>query len=118
MTPARRFKFRLALALHHPNPDAMLALMPYRTYQDWMTYSELEPFGEERADLRTGIITATIANCLARRKGRPAFRATDFMPKFDRPFRRKRTPDDMLKQVKLLNMLYGGEFIDKRKVTD
>jgi hypothetical protein len=114
MTPARRFKFRLALALRQPNPDAMLAVMPYRVYQDWMTYYELEPFGEERADLRAGIIAATIANCLARRKGRPAFRVTDFMPRFGREKRRTRTPDDMLKQVKILNMLYGGKFIDKR----
>lgn len=117
MTPARRFKFRLALALRQLNPDVMLAMMPYRTYQDWMTYSELEPFGEERADLRAGIVAATIANCLARKKGRPAFRVTDFMPKFDQPPRRERTPDDMLKQVKMLNILYGGEFVDKR-VTD
>lgn len=117
MTPARRFKFRLALALRESNPDVMLAKMPYRVYQDWMTYSELEPFGEERADLRAGIIATTIANCLARRKGKPAFRVKDFMPEFDRPPRVKRTPDDMLKQVKLLNMLYGGKFVDKR-VTD
>ena len=117
MTPARAFKFRLALALHQPNPDMMLSMMPYRVYQDWVTYSELEPFGQERADLRAGIIAATIANCLARRKGKPAFRIRDFMPKFDRPPRRKRTPDDMLKQVKVLNVLYGGKFVDKR-VTD
>ena len=36
--------------------------MSSRELSEWMAYSTLEPFGEERADLRSGIVAATIAN--------------------------------------------------------
>lgn len=48
----------------------------------WMAYAELEPFGEERGDLRAGIIASTIANVNRDpKKGRP-FKPGDFMPEF------------------------------------
>ena len=46
-----------------------------------MAYDSLEPFGEERADLRMGVIASTIAN-VNRGKNTKAFSAQDFMPKF------------------------------------
>lgn len=113
MTPARRFAYRLALALGEPNPDGMLARMPYRIYREWQTYATIEPFGDERADLRAGIVASTIANCLARKKGRPAFRPADFMPLFET--KQDKTPDDLFEQVKMINWLFGGTFIDERE---
>ena len=112
----RRFAYRLALALGQSNPDAMLARMPYRVFCEWQTYAQMEPFGEERADLRAGIVAATVANCLARRKGQPAFRASDFMPLFDRPKRREPTPGELFNQVQMINKLFGGKTIIKRGV--
>lgn len=47
-----------------------------------MAYARLEPFGEERADLRAGIIASTVANVHRSRKQRP-MKPSDFMPKFD-----------------------------------
>lgn len=44
-----------------------------------MAYYKLEPFGESRADLRSGIIASTIAN-VNRQKGGPTYKAQDFMP--------------------------------------
>ena len=41
----------------------------------------MEPWGEERADLRAGIVAATMANCHAGKRGK-AFEARDFMPQF------------------------------------
>jgi hypothetical protein len=114
MTDARRFSFRLALALGHPNPDAMLAVMPYRIWQDWLEYAQIEPFGEERADLRAGIIASTVANCLARQKGRPAFRVEDFMPKFRPRAVEQKTPEELLSKVMWLNQLFGGKVVDNR----
>lgn len=114
MMPARRFSFRLALALGWPDPDVMLASMPYSLYLEWMQYYELEPFGEERADLRAGIIAATVANCLARKKGRPAFRVTDFMPLLKAEPKREKTPEELFKKIQAINFLFGGEVIDKR----
>jgi hypothetical protein len=53
-------------------------------FTDWMAYAELEPFGEERADLRAGIIASTIANVNRGRHSR-SYGARDFMPVFDGP---------------------------------
>ena len=44
-----------------------------------MAFYRLEPFGEERADVRAGIVASVIAN-VNRRKGAKAFTARDFMP--------------------------------------
>ncbi len=48
---------------------------------EWIAYNQLEPIGEERADLRAGIIASTVAN--VHRGKRKAFKASDFMPKFE-----------------------------------
>jgi hypothetical protein len=46
---------------------------------EWQIYEAIEPFGEQRADLRAGIIASVIAN-VNRGKGQNPFTATDFMP--------------------------------------
>jgi len=75
-----------------------------------MAYAAIEPFGEERADLRAGIIAATVANCLSRKKGKPAFKVDQFMPKFRPPTRRRwPTGDELVQKMTWLNQLYGGE---------
>jgi hypothetical protein len=51
-------------------------------FLEWLEYWRLEPFGEERADHRAGIISAVIAN-VNRGKHSPAFRPADFMPRYD-----------------------------------
>ena len=118
MTPARQFVFRLALASGYwtYNPDAMLARMPYRIWREWQTYAQIELFGEERADLRAGIVAATVANCLARRKGQPAFRVKDFMPSFDLPKRTAEAPtrEALFAQVQMINQTFGGKTIVKQ----
>lgn len=46
-----------------------------------MAYHQLEPWGEERADLRAGIIASTLANINRDPKRHPEpYGATDFMP--------------------------------------
>ncbi len=52
-----------------------------REFAEWIAYDQLEPFGEQRADLRAGITAATVAN-VNRGKGQRPFAAADFMPKF------------------------------------
>lgn len=52
-----------------------------REFARWVEYFKLEPWGEERADLRAGIIAATIAN--VNRGGGKAATPQDFMPDFD-----------------------------------
>lgn len=53
----------------------------------WLAYYECEPWGEERADLRAGIVAATVGN-VHRGKGR-VLSPSDFMPRFGEP--RKQT---------------------------
>jgi len=106
MTGERAFLFRLSLALGVPNPDSLLACLPYRIYQEWRRYAELEPFGEERADLRSAILSALVANAWLRGKNRPAYKISDFMPKFGPPEpRQTRSPDDL--HAKML-AIFGG----------
>ena len=50
-------------------------------FSEWIAFSNIEPFGEERADLRSAIIASTIANANRSGRQRP-FKVTDFMPKF------------------------------------
>ena len=56
----------------------LLARISSRELSEWMAYYELEPWGEERADLRAGIIASAMANVWGA-KTKPA----DFMPNFD-----------------------------------
>lgn len=60
----------------------MLAEMPSRLLSEWMAYFEIEPFGEERGDLRMGILAALIANINRDPKRARSFEPKDFMPKF------------------------------------
>lgn len=53
-------------------------------YDRWMEFWSVEGFGEGKADLRAGIIAATIANCHRGRSVR-AFTAQDFMPMVKKP---------------------------------
>lgn len=59
----------------------MLAAMRPSVLGEWMALYGIDPWGEQRADLRAGIVASTIANVNrdARRKPEP-FEATDFMP--------------------------------------
>ena len=112
MTTERRFAFRLALALGFPNPEAMLARMPYRIYREWQLYYAHEPFGEERADVRSAIIAQTYVSMHLKKGVRPP-PLSDFMFQYDSPPEPK-TPDDFFAQVKAINALMGGSFVDKR----
>lgn len=61
----------------------MLEAMTWAQFMGWSHYAGLEPFGEERADLRAGIVASVIANANRDRKKRPRpYEPTDFMPKF------------------------------------
>ena len=40
----------------------MLARMPAHVFQDWRAYAEVEPFGEDREDLRTAYLAMWLYN--------------------------------------------------------
>lgn len=74
----------------------MMAEISWREMNELYAYAELEPFGEEREDLRMAISTSAIANLLiglrdtvvavnsGKRRPRPSKLTTweDFMPRF------------------------------------
>lgn len=59
----------------------MLSRMSARELNEWMIYARLEPFGELRADLRSGIVASTIAN-VNRGRNTKAAKISEFMPDF------------------------------------
>jgi hypothetical protein len=58
----RRFAYRLAVKLGYVNVDKMLSEISFRQLLEWETFSQLEPFDEERADVRSAHIVSMIAN--------------------------------------------------------
>lgn len=70
---------------------------------EWMAYAQLEPFGEERADLRAGIIASTIANVHRDPKQRKKpYTAEEFMPKFER---QEKSPQSVAEKIKAVFMM-------------
>lgn len=70
---------RLALALGGMTVEEMMDRMTHVELMDWLYFMEnIEPIGEDRADLRSGIQAAATANTVAT-KGRGKS-ADDFMP--------------------------------------
>jgi hypothetical protein len=57
----------------------MLASMGSDELTEWMAYYQLEPFGDYRADYRSGVVASTFANAHRAKDANP-FRPEDFMP--------------------------------------
>jgi hypothetical protein len=72
------FAYRLALALGKPSVSEMLGEMSALEFSEWASFYEMDPWGDQRSDIRTGIICSTYANT-QRSKNTPAFKPQDFM---------------------------------------
>jgi hypothetical protein len=72
------FQYRLALALGMTRQE-LLARMTSAELSEWQALYQLEPFGDLRADLRAGIVAATVAN-VNRAKGTSPAKPSQFMP--------------------------------------
>ena len=90
----------------------LLSRISSRELTEWQAYYSLDPFGEDRADLRAGIIAATTANML-RAKGAKGYKPQDFMPRFEKPRQDWR---DQLEIVKTLNTALGGNHGNSRQL--
>lgn len=73
--------------IRHEVDDRDLAL--------YMAYDRIDPFGEMRADLRSGIIASVIASVHGVKKSKPA----DFMLDFDEPEKKEKTPDQLWNEL-------------------
>lgn len=58
--------------------------MSSKEFAEWMAYAQIEPFGDERADMRMAILASLIANVNRdpKKKSTP-YEVSDFMPKFE-----------------------------------
>lgn len=79
---------------------------------EWSQYYQLEPFGEERADLRAALVACLVANANRDLEKHPEpFEITDFLLKFDdepeEP--KKQTWQEQLAIVEMLNIAFGGK---------
>jgi hypothetical protein len=59
----------------------MLGEMTSAQFSEWLAYSRIEPWGEERDDLRIGILASMIAN-MFREKGKKPAKPSDFILDF------------------------------------
>lgn len=82
----------------------MLDRMSSHELTEWMAYASIEPFGEDRADLRAGMISSVIANTNRDPKKRAEpYEPIDFMPFAEKP---EPTPDQLA--GKIARMLGGS----------
>jgi len=68
--------------------NELLSRVDSHELSEWVAYAQVEPFGEDRADLRSAIIACTFANMMAAawgKKGHKGFKITDFLPNFEPP---------------------------------
>jgi len=100
------------LALGHKSLKACQQAISSAEFAEWQAYYRLEPFGEERADLRTGILAALIANVNRDPKQRKKpYEPADFMPTFDKQSKATapQSIDEQLMIIEMLNIAFGGD---------
>ena len=74
--------------------------------QEWVAFYELDPWTEDRADLRAGIVASTVANCHST-KGK--FRPRDFMVDYEKRHREPKTPEQLKELAKRITAMMGGK---------
>lgn len=102
----------MALALGYAHPDHLLRELTSWQITEWLAYYQIEPWGEERGDLRAGIVASVTANANRDPKHRKRpYTPQDFMPTWDPP--EPASVDNMIRMVEMMNAALGGE--DRRK---
>lgn len=99
-----------------PDVDHLLAELSARQFDEWIAFYSIEPWGEERADLRAGIVASTVANVNRNPKQRSKpYSPKDFMPVYDKPPKKQQTMEEMLRVVEMMNTAFGGQDLRGRK---
>lgn len=91
--------------------DGMLRRMSSRELSEWIAFYNIEPFGEERQDLRNAMACCVMANAW-RGKGK-AFKINDFMLRFEQ---KKQSAETMKKLLEIAVRKAGGKVIRNGKV--
>jgi len=89
---------------------AMLSSMSSSEFAEWVAYYQIEPWGETRADLRSGIVASTIAN-VWRGKGKKAYSADEFIPDFEKARRAtgKQSMQEQIAKARMITAMMSDE---------
>lgn len=79
--------------------------MDSHEFAEWIAYSQIEPFGQDRGDLPAAIIASVIANVHRSEQQQP-YTPADFIPNFEP--HKPQTWQDQLSLVEMLNAAYSG----------
>lgn len=96
---------------------SLRATMSYSEFVEWQGYYQIEPWDELRADWRSGLVAAVLAN-VNRKKDSKTYKPDDFMPKFTGP---KDDADDwrvMQDRIRLAGAMAGAMNKSKKKTED
>ena len=99
--------YRLALALGMTVRE-LLQRMGSDELSEWMAFYQLEPFGDYRADYRSGVVASTFANA-HRAKDASPFRPEDFMSFLEK----KRTVDETPLNVARFKAMFSHKVVKK-----
>jgi hypothetical protein len=74
---------------------------------EWMAYYQLDPFGNERNDLHSGIIASTVVNSQRTKKSDKVYVPKDFMPDYDREPIEPEKPEVMEEKAKIIAQMFS-----------
>lgn len=100
------------MALGYAHPDHLLRELTSWQISEWLAYYQIEPFGEERADLRAGIVASVTANANRDADKRPEpYSPADFMPRFDREDEEPegQSVEEQIAIMQMFTMAFGGD---------
>lgn len=81
-------------------------MMGSRLLSEWIAYYQMEPFGEERADIRSAIVACTVAN-VNRGKDQSPYELDNFLPKWEEP--EEQTVEEMIQIAAMFTAAWGGQ---------
>lgn len=87
----------------------LLCRIDSRELTEWQVYANLEPFGEERADLRMATLAALLAEINRdRTRNKKPFTPEDFMPRFGPPVVPEPEPETLLNKMTTWQAVLGA----------
>jgi hypothetical protein len=84
-----------------------MAHMSAHEYAEWIAFSRIEPWGEERADYRAALICKVLAD-INTPKGKQPMKLTDFLLKFDQE-KPTQSTEEMIGTVAQINAIYEAQ---------
>ena len=78
------------------HPEHLLQSLTARQFAEWQQFYMMDPFGDQRADLRAGIIASALSNRWRGKHEQP-LKPVDFMPYHKEP---EQTPEEIQRTLR------------------